>query len=422
MTMRPFNFLIPNRIFLMTVGVVGLLVWWSYPQGLTSWRSVAIISGWIANGLLLASLLLMIREPWLAAWLGGLEPMYLWHHRLGVAAYLFLLIHPLALAADGGGESMAQAWSTVAPWQQDWPVWLGWASLLCMMLGLAVSLSPRVPYAAWRKLHHLLTLSILIAGAHLLILGLEAPLILAPLMALVFLLWRFFRADYGLAARPFVVTHVAPQGHDMIEVSLQPLTRPMSANPGQFVFAAFLKGTNFQGCGEYHPYSLSAITPNGGMSLGIRALGDCTRHLQSLPVGVAVRVQGPFGSFMANHAESPSLWIAGGIGITPFLAVLRNGTLTHAVQLIYLCRHKTDAAYLTELDDLVAQQPQLILQVVISGEGQPDLEALLPAAAKLQSLTCYLCGPPGLVSAAVRVLKNRGVKAQKIHFERFDFR
>lgn len=145
--MRLFYFLRPGRIALMTASAVGLLVWWSYPQDLSHWRSVAIISGWVANGLLLASLLLMIREPSLAAWLGGLEPMYLWHHRLGVAAYLFLLLHPLALAADAGRESMAQAWSTLAPWQQDWPVWLGWASLLCMMLGLAVSLSPRVPYA-----------------------------------------------------------------------------------------------------------------------------------------------------------------------------------------------------------------------------------------------------------------------------------
>lgn len=268
----------------------------------------------------------------------------------------------------------------------------------------------------------MLTLSVLLAGAHLLMLGLEAPLILVPLMALAFLLWRFFRADYGLAARPFVVASVAPQGPDMVEVSLKPLARPMDAVPGQFVVVGFLEGPNFQGCGEYHPYTLSAIRPDGGLSLGIRALGDCTRRLQLLQVGVAARVQGPFGTFLANHARGPSLWVAGGIGITPFLAVLRSETLTHAVQLIYLCRHEADAAYLTELDDLVAQQPQLVLQVVVSGEGHPDLEALLPVAVQLQSLTSYLCGPPGLVSAAVKVLKNRGVKAQKIHFERFDFR
>ncbi len=86
---------------LVSTTLVGLTVLWAFPEDLGFWRSVAIVSGWAGCGLLAASLLLMIREARLAAWLGGLESMYRWHHRLGVGAYLALLIHPLALAAAG---------------------------------------------------------------------------------------------------------------------------------------------------------------------------------------------------------------------------------------------------------------------------------------------------------------------------------
>ena len=56
---------------------------------------VGIVIGWVGCGLLLVSLLLMLREPRLARWLGGLERMYRWHHRTGVVAYVLLLVHPL---------------------------------------------------------------------------------------------------------------------------------------------------------------------------------------------------------------------------------------------------------------------------------------------------------------------------------------
>jgi predicted ferric reductase len=419
--MRPPDFSRSLWIFLMAAALVISLVWWSYPHDISPWRSAAIVSGWIGCGLLLASLVLMVREPWLAKALGGLEPMYLWHHRFGIWAYLALLVHPLALAADGWASSASLAWASLAPWQQGWPVWLGWAALVCMMVGLVVSLSPKVTYSLWRRLHHLLTLSVILGGAHLVGLGLEAPLIAMPLLALFVLSWRILRGDFGWAAKPFVVTQANHFGPDVVEISLRPLAQPITAVAGQFVVVAFFQGRSFHGCGEYHPYTLSAMAPDGSLSIGIKALGDCTRHLQSVQPGVAVRVQGPFGNFLAERNQGPGLWIAGGIGITPFLAVLRSGPLPQAVRLIYLHRH-AEAAFLAELRALAVQQPLLCLQVITSGDELPNLDAVLPSAAELAVLACYLCGPQGLVGAAIKVLKKRGVSRQNIHFERFDFR
>lgn len=402
--------------------LAGMPVFWAFPDTLPGWRSFAIVSGWCGSGLLLASLLLMIREPWLANCLGGLERMYAWHHRLGTAAYLVLLTHPLALAADGWEERPSLAWQVLAPSQQSWPGWLGWASLLTMMGGMAAALAPRLPYSVWRQCHGLLAAAVIFGFAHLLLLGLDYPLLATPLLAIAFMLWRVLRADYGLAARPYIVSRVQRPAKDTVELTLTPLSQTIAALPGQFVLAAFHDGPHFRGCREFHPFTISALAPGGELSLGIKALGDCTHHLQSVECGVVARLQGPFGHFLAGRATRPSLWLAGGIGLTPFLALLRTGPLSQPVRLIYLHRSRREAAYLDELRALAATQPKLDLRAVASGEQLPDLPAIVPAAPELAGLDCHLCGPPGLVTSAVALLQARGVPAERIHFERFDFR
>ena len=348
--------------------------------------------------------------------------MYLWHHRLGVFAYLIFLMHPLALAADAWEESPVLAWTALAPWHEAWPVWMGWGSLFCLMLGLGFSVAPRLPYATWRWLHNLLAVAVILAFLHLFLLGLDYLLLWAPILAIAFLLWRLFRGDLGLAAKPYWVARVEHPTDAMVEVTLRPLAQPIQARPGQFVLAAFLNGPHFRGCREYHPFSISAITPIGEISLGIKALGDCTSHLQLVESGVQVRVQGPFGDFLNDDAVGPSIWIAGGIGITPFLAALRNGSLGYPIRLIYLHRNDTDAAFLDELQNMAHRQPELTLELVASGNAVPDLAMILPNKEELAGMECFLCGPPGLISAVVRMLQNRGVKQRRIHFERFDFR
>jgi len=407
---------------LLTVVLVGLPVWWAWPGQLSGWREFAIVAGWIGYGLVFASLVTMVREPRLARWLGGLERMYAWHHRLGIAAYLVLLLHPLALALALLPESPVLAWASLSPMQQSWPGWLGWASLLSMMAGLWIALSPKQPYARWRWLHGLLAASVMLGLLHLIVLGLENWLLWMPVLAIVVLVWRVLRADYGLAALPYVVTGVDRAAQSTVELSLRPMARRIDAAPGQFVLVAFFKGPQFHGCGEYHPFTLTAIAPDGGLRIGVKALGDCTRNIQTVGAGVAVRVQGGFGDFGIVDPGRRALWIAGGIGIAPFIAMLRAHSPTAPVDLLYFYRDEHEACFLEELQTLAASCPQLTVVPHGGGHALPNLAAILPDAAALAGVSCSLCGSPGLVKAAVALLRARGVAPEHIHFERFDFR
>jgi predicted ferric reductase len=218
------------------------------------------------------------------------------------------------------------------------------------------------------------------------------------------------------------VKAVAHISSELTEVTLRSLARPALAKPGQFVMAAFFEGPHFHGCGEYHPYSVSGVQPKGTLVLSIKALGDCTRNIQALEPGVAVRVQGPYGSFLGDRPTAPELWIASGIGITPFLSQLRAAPLTRPTVLIYAHREPRDVPYLAELNRYAAEQSQLHFHDLQLGSELAPLLSLLESLPDLTAHHAYLCGPPPLVEAVRGWLGRHGLPPAQIHFERFDFR
>lgn len=407
---------------LLILGATAGPVFWALPDGLGLARSLGIVVGWAGCGLLLASLLLMLREPRLARGLGGLERMYRWHHWAGMAAYVLLLAHPLLLAGDAWPNNRQLAWQTLSPFEQGWPVWLGWLSLLLLMAGLAVTFERRIPYQIWRWLHVGLGLAVLFGLLHLVLLGIDEPVWPIFGLAAFFLVWRMVREDFGLAARPYIVQSATAVAKDMVEISLKPLAEAVSIMPSQFVLVAFFAGPTYRGCGEFHPFTVNAVGASGEIRIGVKALGDCTQKIQSIEPGVMARVQGAFGDFLADRPSSPQLWVAGGMGITPFLAQLRAGSLKQQTLLLYLYRSEADAAFVDEIRSIAVRDPKLSLKAVATGNDVPDLSCLLPDAVLLAQHDCYLCGPPGMVVGLRKALSLKGITPRHIHFENFEFR
>ena len=402
-------------------------VWWAFPEGLSPWRSVAIVTAWAGTALLVVNLLLMVRQPHLARLLGGLEPAYLWHHRSGMAAYLLLLSHPLALALDGWVEAPPLAWEILAPWAQSWPVWLGWVALLLLMFGLATTFALLLPYRRWRGFHYALGLGVVLGLTHIYaLLGGAALLLWLMALALLALSWRLIASDLGAASSPYRVAAVMHQVNGMIEATLVPSATALAVSPGQFVLVAFGDGAHFRGCGEFHPFTVSGIADDGALKLAIKALGPCSQRIQGLEPGVLVRVQGPFGTFLGDKypdtGAAPQLWIAGGVGITPFVAALRAYPRARPTTLIYLFRNSADAAFLDELTRYAGSDPQFVLHAIETGKAPADFARLLQQVDRLAQREINICGPAPMVNALLPHLRRRGVDPKMIHYERFDFR
>lgn len=379
--------------------------------------------GWLGAGSLAVSLILMVREPVFAAWFGGLERMYRWHHALGTVGYALVLAHPLALAAQFLPRDPQSAWRILSPVAQSWNVGLGWLALLGLMAGLAVTFARRLRYGLWRPLHAAVGVGVMLGIAHVVAVGgwaISAWLLIAP--ASLALGWRVWRADRGGAARPYEVAAVSHPSRRLTEVTLRPLATPLPVAPGQFVMVAFFEGPHYCGCGEYHPFTAGHTAPDGALTVGIKELGDCTRHIQSLEAGVAARVQGPYGTFLADRPDAPELWIAGGVGVMPFLAALRAGPAARSTEFIYLSRELRDAAYLDELNGYAAGQSLLHVRPLVMQEDPAPLFSVLATVSDLPARHAYLCGPPPLITAVTKWLRQHGTPQSHIHFERLDFR
>ncbi len=393
------------------------------PSGLEPWRAVGIVSAWAGSALLVVSLALMVREPVVARQLGGLQAMMSWHHRIGTTAYVLLLLHPLCLALDAWQEQPARAWQLLAPWQQSWPVWIGWLGLVLLMLGLAVTFARSVGYRRWRNLHQWLALGVALGLAHVLVLlgSTVLPLALAA-VALAALGWRLLVTDRGLSAWPYQVSRVAHPAREVVEVTLQPLAGVLRPAPGQFVLARFVDSQRHAACGEFHPFTVSGVGPGGELQLTIKALGVCSAQIQSIAAGALVRLQGPFGNFLGEAGSSARLWVAGGIGITPFMAALRQQRCARPTALLYLYRTAADAAFLAELQGLQTSDPMFQLLVQATGEQPPDLAPLLSAVERITERQVHVCGPDPLLARLRDSLRGLGVPPSAIHSESFDFR
>lgn len=418
------------RLWRAPVVVLGLAVGaacWGYPHEASALRGVAVTTAWAGAGLLVASLLLMLREPRLARWLGGLEAMYAWHHRSGVLGYVLLLGHPLAMALGAWQDGPRAAWHVLVPWSQGWQAWpigLGWAGLLLLMLGLTATFARSLVYRRWHAFHALLGLGVLLGWAHVLPLADVAVLPSLGLAVVSMVLgWRILVVDAGASAFTYRVSKVSSVAAGVIEATLQPLGASMALAPGQFVLARFLDDERYRACGEFHPFTVSSMAAeDGSLRITVKALGACSWRIQSIAEGVLVRLQGPFGNFLSSVPEGPELWVAGGIGITPFMAAMRQHPCVQPTTLIYVYRTPADAIFLEELEQLQASDPLLQLLARASDGSPQDLERLLQQVAQVDGRQVHICGPSGLVQALRPMLHGRGVAASAIHHESFDFR
>ncbi|MBB5206092.1 putative ferric reductase [Inhella inkyongensis] len=380
---------------------------------------LSAVSAWGGCALLLLSLLLMLREPALARRLGGWETMARAHHRAGVWGYALLLLHTLGWAQrTPSADWVVQSLSHPA-------LFLGWLALLGLMAGLALSFSQTLPPRRWRALHQLLGLCLPLGLLHALLLGPQRPtqFVLQALLALALatLGWRALVINRGLSAQPYRVCALQHPTSQVVTLRLEPLALPLALRPGQFVLARFPVQSAYAGCGEFHPFSVSAVGAQGRLELTIKDLGRCSGRLQQVPVGADVQLQGPFGRALDPSPGKAQLWVAGGIGITPFMAALRQGPPSEPTTLLYLYRQASEATFLDELLDLERELPNLQLLHAQDPQAQ-CLDGLLARVAALAAREVQVCGPPALLRVALPRLHAAGVTPGAIHVERFELR
>jgi ferredoxin-NADP reductase len=151
--------------------------------------------------------------------------------------------------------------------------------------------------------------------------------------------------------------------------------------------------------------------------------------------GDVLRVKAPAGHFVIDpDADVPAVFIAGGIGITPMISMLRWCVAEQPERRVHLyhgVRSSADQAFKRVLEDLAATHPTFQLNVVYGSPGPDDVLgrdyqhvghvdlALLRRSLPHGRHRFYVCGPPAMMGSLVPALREWGVQADDIHFEAF---
>ncbi len=363
--------------------------------------------------------ILSTRLPGMEAIFGGLDRIYVLHKWLGIAAMAAILLHD-TIDAEMQGLGPETVLTELAET-------LGEISLYGLLILVVVSISTFIPYHLWKWTHK--AMGALFAAGSFHFIFIMKPFAMTDLAGLytgVFCvaglaayLWTLLpenmRPSHG-----YVVTNIEKTG-GALAITMAPKGKGLKPAPGQFGVIRFTQ----PGLTEPHPFSFSRIGEDRALRVTVKALGDFTSRLGQLAeVGQSVHVQGPFGRFRRTGKTS-EVWIAGGIGITPFL------TWVHAldpegasVDLFFCVKSRQSAPHIAELETMATAKPNLRLHVIasdenmrLSADGIADL-----VGERLQQSKVSFCGPVPLREALQTGLRRHGVTPRNFHFEEFEFR
>ncbi len=389
-------------------------------------RSLALLAGLCGYAAFATNLILSARVPAVERLFGSLDRMYRFHRRLAAAVAALLVAHVALIFGSQAATPAAGVAELLRP-DPGWRVFAGVVAFAGFATILAVTLLARLRHEPFLRVHRVFGLVFCVGALHALRVqgvGAGIPLLdgyLAVLTAAAVAAW-VYRSGLGrtLVRRDYYrVAALRPHGASIAEVVLTPADEPLDFEPGQHVFI----GVNDPAVGrELHPFSITSAPGDPTLRLAVKAVGDYTTALPGVEAGAWVRVEGPYGGFWhAGNRWRRQVWIAGGIGITPFLSMARSLEGGDARIDLYYCGVNAEAlVFLDELNALAARHPNL--RVI----PNPDDEKGLLSAAEVRRVSgdlsgahVFICGPPAMITALTGELTALGIPCDRLHYEEF---
>lgn len=376
--------------------------------------------------LMAVSLFLATRPKWAEKFFGGLDKMYITHRHTGTAAFLLIFAHVLTVPITTTGWRLGNYLAVIA-----------FTGIVTIVL---ITLAPRIPflnrltggdYENWKKLKRYIGIFFILGFIHSLTVdALDARIAITWVM-IFFIIgtvsYLYTEVFGGLFKKylPYTVEAVKHPNPSSTEVTLRPRKRPMPKHrAGQFLFVRFPRDKELN---ESHPFTISSAPSEEVLRLTIKASGDFTRELfAKLKQGADAIIEGPYGMFDYRAGGPRQIWIAGGIGLTPFLSFVRdmNGNLQHDVDLYYTVRHPEEAIFVDELEAAAARNPSLKVHIRYSAkEGSLTIEDIVKnAGGDLRTYHVYMCGPLPMMQAFEKKFLALGLPQENLHYEEFNFR
>lgn len=397
-------------------------------------RELILYSGVLAYIMMAACMVLSLRNGWLEQRLGGLDRMYQIHKWTGIASGILLFIHWMLEIIP---KSMVKAGWIAAPARRgmrnaaagfdlkhlaiDLGEWVAYFSLIM----IAIALIRRFPYHWFRKLHKVFPVAFILVTIHSVILmpadrWLSTGGLLIALAAVTGCAAAFLSLFGKIGSQRRFVGQVEwidrlPNGLMLVDCRLN--GHGMKHQAGQFAFI------RFSGAKDPHPFSIaSSGNDPQRIRFCIKPLGDDTNHLyQSLQTGTRVDIEGPYGCFDFKDSANEQVWVAGGVGIAPFLGRLEhlaNQQLPPQHIHLFYCTRSHDPS-LPRLAEL-CQRAGVELHIIDRRQGHSlQLSSL---ELRPQNAALWFCGPQALGDQLEKMWNKLGMSDRQFYREHFSMR
>lgn len=203
--------------------------------------------------------------------------------------------------------------------------------------------------------------------------------------------------------------------------------------PGQSLQMTLIDPPRTDNRGHTRELSIASAPHEDELMLAMRMRDTAFKDtLAEAAPGTTVRISEADGDLLLHRDPGRlAVFVAGGIGITPFLSILRHAAyraLTHPMYLFYSNRRTDLAAFLPELDALRAALPNYRLVLTMTEDdtawsGETDTIGAELLARHLPDLTgpmYYLAGPPEMTLSVLEMLEDLGVAENAIKSSEFD--
>ncbi len=419
------------------------------PQPLTfiSVRHVMVqYSGIIGISVMSVAMILATRPRWLESYLGGLDKTYRLHKWLGITGLVVAVTHwlwvnaPKWLVSLGwmdrprrGGAHNTETLGTIEQFfhaQRELAESIGEWAFYAVVLFIALALIKRFPYRLFARTHKWIAVVYLLLVCHAVVLlkfsywtqpiGLVTGLLMvAGVVSATLVL--FNRVGIRNQVQGTVESLQYFPEIQVLETSIRLDQGWRGHQGGQFAFVSYdpKEGS--------HPYTIgSAWDPHDRRIVFItKALGDYTAVLpDSLKTGDRVKVEGPYGRFTFDDQHKRQIWIGGGIGITPFIARMKQLAQTPGKQTIDLFHTipKFEQAPIDKLTTDAAAANVRLHVLVDDKDGLLDGARIRSTVPEWQSASIWFCGPIGFGKAIRQDLIANGLPPREFHQELFAMR
>lgn len=418
----------------LIVGAValGLLIYFVGASDLAArgtWFVIGEAMGICAAVLLSLTAILAARLRVLEYLFGDMTRVYVAHGVVGLTMFGLVTLHPLLYVFGTLPETDAAA-GVIVPFKL---VALDWCSWILIALAIAPTLFIRLRYDRWRWTHLLLGAAVITTAISLVITSETFDTFKVPALR-AYLGLLFVLAIAAVVYVSFVRRRVQPK-HEYrvvaadhheeakaIELHLEPVGEPLRYTAGQFAYFDLIDD-RIQVKRDYvaHPFSIASAPSSARMRVIVEASGEHTGRIQAIAAldEAHALVHGAYG--MLGRTYGPKqLWVGGGIGVTPFLALAEQTALDAKNDVVFVIAVDSEqqAFYMERLREYEALHPGFRAILWPGGErGHPTIAALQEEVPDLVERTLLLSGPMAMVHDLARDAHTAGVHRDRIRTE-----